>query len=215
MTYHVGKGKNHTSYNDQDIKKIYRVNENQRKNLLIKIIELNPNILHTHVLQMALEFGISKSKRPYEDLLNDLEKEKTLTSIKKGKSPNSPRLWSLVTPDLVKTIQFNNMMEKKSNERIKDLNEIIPLVMKLPPYQKAQFLVFRLDEISDRLTNTKLVNNYVDMSKVISKLENEEKLIHKIFHDDKICFVFALQILNNMYKNKVNTTIKMINEIPL
>ena len=215
MTYHVGKGKNHTSYNDQDIKKIYRVNENQRKNLLIKIIELNPNILHTHVLQMALEFGISKSKRPYEDLLNDLEKEKTLTSIKKGKSPNSPRLWSLVTPDLVKTIQFNNMMEKKSNERIKDLNEIIPLVMKLPPYQKAQFLVFRLDEISDRLTNTKLVNNYVDMSKVISKLENEEKLIHKILHDDKICFVFALQILNNMYKNKVNTTIKMINEIPL
>ena len=215
MTYHVGKGKNHTSYNDQDIKKIYRVNENQRKNLLIKIIELNPNILHTHVLQMALEFGISKSKRPYEDLLNELEKEKTLTSIKKGKSPNSPRLWSLVTPDLVKTIQFNNMMEKKSNERIKDLNEIIPLVMKLPPYQKAQFLVFRLDEISDRLTNTKLVNNYVDMSKVISKLENEEKLIHKIFHDDKICFVFALQILNNMYKNKVNTTIKMINEIPL
>ena len=215
MTYHVGKGKNHTSYNDQDIKKIYRVNENQRKNLLIKIIELNPNILHTHVLQMALEFGISKSKRPYEDLLNDLEKENTLTSIKKGKSPNSPRLWSLVTPDLVKTIQFNNMMEKKSNERIKDLNEIIPLVMKLPPYQKAQFLVFRLDEISDRLTNTKLVNNYVDMSKVISKLENEEKLIHKIFHDDKICFVFALQILNNMYKNKVNTTIKMINEIPL
>ena len=215
MTYHVGKGKNHTSYNDQDIKKIYRVNENQRKNLLINIIELNPNILHTHVLQMALEFGISKSKRPYEDLLNELEKEKTLTSIKKGKSPNSPRLWSLVTPDLVKTIQFNNMMEKKSNERIKDLNEIIPLVMKLPPYQKAQFLVFRLDEISDRLTNTKLVNNYVDMSKVISKLENEEKLIHKIFHDDKICFVFALQILNNMYKNKVNTTIKMINEIPL
>ena len=215
MTYHVGKGKNHTSYNDQDIIKKYRVNDNQRKNLLIKIIELNPNILHTHVLQMALEFGISKSKRPYEDLLNELEKEKTLTSIKKGKSPNSPRLWSLVTPDLVKIIEFNNMMEKKSNERIKDLNEIIPLVMKLPPYQKAQFLVFRLDEISDRLTNTKLVNNYVDMSKVISKLENEEKLIHKIFHDDKICFVFALQILNNMYKNKVNTTIKMINEIPL
>ena len=215
MTYHVGKGKNHTSYNDQDIKKKYRVNENQRKNLLIKIIELNPNILHTHVLEMALEFGMSKSKRPYEDLLNELEKEKTLTSIKKGKSPNSPRLWSLVTPDLVKIIEFNNMMEIKYNNRIKDLNEIMPHVMKLPSYQKAQFLVIRLDEISDRLTNTKLVNNYVDMSKVISKLENEEKLIHKIFHDDKICFVFALQILNNMYKNKVNTTIKMINEIPL
>ena len=215
MTYYVGKGKNRIGYNDQDIKKKSRVNENQRKNLLIKIIELNSNILHTHVLQMALEFGISKSKRPYEDLLNDLEKENTLTSIKKGKSPNSPRLWSLVTPDLAKTIQFNNMMEIKLNERIKDLNEIISLVMKLPSYQKAQFLVIRLDEISDRLTNTKLVNNGVDMSEAISKLESEEKLIHKILLDDKICFVFALQILNNMHKNKVNATIKMINEMPL
>ena len=215
MTYHVGKGKNHTSYNDQDIIKKYRVNDNQRKNLLIKIIELNPNILHTHVLQMALEFGMSKSKRPYENLLNELEKEKTLTSIKKGKSPNSPRLWSLVTPDLIKTIHFNNMMEIKLNNRIKDLNEIIPLIMKLPPYQKAQFLVIRLDEISDRLTNAKLINNHVNMSKVIIYLENEEKQIHEILHDDKICFVHALQILNNMNQNKIDATIKIINEIPL
>ena len=213
MTYQITKGKQKLQYDDQNIIKKYRGTEIKRKNLIIQIIELNPIIPHTHLIEMLLHYGESSAKRTYENLLNKLEKEGIIVSKKIGTSPNSPRLWSLVTPDLVKTIQFNKLIEMNLKDRIKDLNKMISIIMKFTPYQKAQFLVLRLDEINDRLMTTKLSNTTLDLSDAISKLENEEKIIHKTLLEDKTCFVFALHILNNMQEHKKNATIKMINEM--
>jgi len=93
MTYVIrtGKGKVH-EYDDEGIKKQNIGYSLHRKNLLIQIVESNPGILHTHVIKFALEYG-GIPKRITEQLLEKLEKEKSLESIKLGNSVNSKRVW--------------------------------------------------------------------------------------------------------------------------
>jgi hypothetical protein len=93
MTYDIKSGKKIYKYHIDGIKRGPRYSQSERRQLLLKIIEKNPEIKNTHVIKIA--YGLRETaKKTIELELARLEKDGLLRSIKLGRSPNAPRIWN-------------------------------------------------------------------------------------------------------------------------
>ena len=97
MTYEIGTKRKY-SYTVKIPKRNYDKSEN-RHNLIISIVEQNPHIPHTHVIQLALKIG-RIPKIVVENKLKELKKGEILIDKKEGKSTsNGLRTWSIFTTE--------------------------------------------------------------------------------------------------------------------
>lgn len=195
MTYQIIKSKQRFQYVDLNIIKKYRGTEIKRKNLTIQIIELNPKIPHTHLIEMLLYFGEASAKRTYENLLNKLEKEGIIVSEKTGMSSNSPRLWEISTKE---TINEKNIQEKlkesaeKSEKRLDELKRLLP---KASDYQKALMLCMMLKSNNENLMTAKVANKIGNMNKELTHLTKYENTLHELMLKYSNCLKFIPNIL--------------------
>ena len=180
MTYQIRQGKKIISYRDARIKKHYMTNPEERSNLLFQIISQNPEIPHTHLLKIALHYGESNAKKTYENLLNDLEKKGLLHSIKKGNSPNSPRLWEIPIPEFPKEKRYKKQVKELIDEffnQVKVLKESFPFMSKS---DQSAALVYLLQSVS----TSQSLNRYFS---VVTNLETELKQLQKL--EDELLFL--------------------------
>jgi len=209
MTYTITKGKQKIQYNDQNIVKKYRASEEQRKNLLLNIIELNPKIPHTHLIEIALFYGDAKAKRTYENLLNKLENNGIVLSEKTGSSPNSPRLWEISTQESINEKQFQQMFKDSMEKGKKRLDELAQLLPTLSDYQKALLLCILLKSNNENLMTAKFGSNIINMDNQLNHLTKYEKRLHEIMQQYPNCLKYVPVILDSFQLE----TLKMILQI--
>ena len=212
MTYQIIKGKQKLRYDDQNIIKKYRGTEIKRKNLIIQIIELNPKIPHTHLIEMLLYFGEASAKRTYENLLNKLEKEGILVSEKTGMTSNSPRLWEISTKETTDERQIKtqlNISMEKSKKRLEELEQMLP---KLTDYQKALMFCMLLKSNNENLMSAKVANKIGNMSKQLDHLTKYENTLHELMLKYPNCLKFIPNILNSFQLETLKMLLQLMNE---
>ena len=197
MTYYILKRNTKLGYEDKGLIKKYRTNEEQRKHLLLEIIELNPKIIHTHLLEISLVYGMSSAKRPYENILNDLEKKNILYSEKVGSSPNAPRLWEIATQKLIDEKQFKENLKISLKEQQKKFNEWEQIIPHLSDYQKALFLSMDLKSNNENLLTAKFGNHVIDLESEIEQLTKYEEKVIKTMVKHSECMQYIPNILRS------------------
>lgn len=211
MTYQITKGKQKFQYNDDNIIKKYRGNEIQRKNLTLQIIELNPRIHHTHLIEMLLHYGNASAKRTYENLLNKLEREGTITSEKMGLSSNSPRLWEISTKETIDEKNIQEKLKESAEKSEKRLDELRLLLPKASDYQKALMLCMMLKSNNENLMTAKVANKIGNMHKELTHLTKYENTLHELMLQYPNCLKFIPNILDSFQLETLKMLL-MINE---
>lgn len=206
MTYIIKVRKKDIEYNDSNIKTKYRNTDEQRKNLLLSIIGNNPKIPHTHLLKMALEYGKSSAKRPYEDLLNELEGV-VLQSEKIGKNSNSQRLWELMNSNSIQEKEFRKEMRKKLDSAQHSINDLPKLLANLTAYEKALLLTVTLKGNSENLLLAKFGSHIFNFKTELKELEKLEKQIYKIISDNPDCLLYVNSLLGSFNAMTAITTL--------
>lgn len=193
-TYEIGV-KRRYSYSVNVPKRNYDQSEN-RHNLIISIVEQNPDILHTHVIQLALKIG-KVPKVIVENKLRELKEEEILIDKKEGDpESNGLRTWRIFTNE-----------EDWEKEAIKGINLLLKYNNEL-----KKFVVFdNKDNIFHKnLQTTYLIKLIAQLLSILYIFPQKEKSKH-IMNKTKDLQKMLDGIYANISKDNSQNTFQIIN----
>jgi len=185
MSFKVKTWKGKTvSYNIEGIERGSKNTPVEKRQLLMEIITQNPDIKHTHLIQVAQE--ISKiPKKTIESELNRLEKDQVLFSKKVGKKPNSPRLWRTTPPGEARDFVRESLTEEV-NEALEKIDIVEKAFPKLNNLLKAQSLSFLLYDWMMLQASMEIMIDEFDLHQHIDQVD---KVFKRIYNLKKKCDV--------------------------
>jgi len=185
MSFKVKTWKGKTvSYNIEGIERGSKNTPVEKRQLLMEIITQNPDIKHTHLIQVAQE--ISKiPKKTIESELNRLEKDQVLFSKKVGKKPNSPRLWRTTPPGEARDFVRESLTEEV-NEALEKIDIVEKAFPKLNNLLKAQSLSFLMYDWMMLQASMEIMIDEFDLHQHIDQVD---KVFKRIYNLKKKCDV--------------------------
>ena len=185
MSFKVKTWKGKTvSYNIEEIERGSRNTPVERRQLLMEIITQNPDIRHTHLIQVTQ--GISKiPKKTIESELNRLQKDQVLFSKKVGKKPNSPRLWRITPPGETRDFIREGLTEEINDalEKVDNVEKAFPKLNNLLKAQSLSFLMY------DWMMLQASIEIMIDEFDLHQHIDQVDKVFKRIYNLKKKCDV--------------------------
>jgi len=208
MTYIISSGKKKIKYNVNGISEGSRDTQQDRWNLLIQIITKNPMIPHTHVIKLVFAFS-KTSKRTTEKELTRLEEEKFLKSHKKGSSPNAPRLWEIIVPEMEPEKKYKKILREFISELSLGFNRFQKKYVVMNELDQCRSLACLLQTISSTLTINKHYGIITNIEKELSDLHQLEKKVLQLSLTTNLGMILQMVFTQNVpYANTFRETIK-------
>lgn len=132
-------------YKTEDLEKFPRSSDKERRHLIWKIIENNPQIRHTAIIKLALDYG-NIPKKTVESALENLESEGFCHSVKWGKYSNAPRTWGTIPKNTEPQLIFEKLdsFSKQCLEYVKIIEKFYD---KLDDMKKTEALAHLLSNL--------------------------------------------------------------------
>lgn len=129
MTYEIKYGKNKFVYDLNGMRFGRRNTAEERRQLVLDIVEKFPDIQHTHILKIA-DHVAKIPKKTIENTLSKLENEEILESIKHGKKQNDKRTWKKRTRFLISQKELLKDLQGNMNDLEKQFHHTIRIIAK-------------------------------------------------------------------------------------
>jgi len=169
MTYEFGRGKRKRRYKIVNVEKGSRYNSEERRALLIEIIQQNPEIWHTDIIGIAQDIA-GLPKRTIENELDRLSKAEIVFSTKWSDSPNATKSYQVKSMNLT----FDEVTSKFSevtNMALKRTQQVEKIFPKLNTTNKVFALVQLMGYLYSVSGIIDVVTDWIDISKAEKVLD--------------------------------------------